>query len=338
MRVVMAVATLFFAPAMGFAQFQNQGNATGTSVTVGTLSTGTVLDVRASASADRRYVTANVHTTSASLDGLDTVTIPNGPNAGLVQAVGGRRIPFRQAVVDNVTFVDTDKKLLAAVVGDADMKAISTQAAIRKIADLAKENIVLGIRGLEEANIEVREKHDFAIKRGTVKDALLEIVHTAMPDTPLVVTAEDNVIEIATQAQADQQMVTKIYYLDDLLANIPRFMPADTNLNDIGARPDLPPLTVRSDQPLSIASNYTASGEPIKKPPPKPVRRPSTNLAELISETVRPEIWRNHGGKGEISIVNDRVHVTAPKSVHALLEGPSHVNPNQGPLYLMYSR
>ena len=56
----------------------------------------------------------------------------------------------------------------------------------------------------------------------------------------------------------------------------------------------------------------------------------STSIIEIITSAVRPEIWKVNGGKiGEISqAVNDRVTITAPASVHAILDGPKHYNPN----------
>jgi type II secretory pathway component GspD/PulD (secretin) len=56
----------------------NGGGATGTNLNIQTLSTGVVLDVTATVSADRRYVVMTIHPTLATLDGIDTFTQSNG--------------------------------------------------------------------------------------------------------------------------------------------------------------------------------------------------------------------------------------------------------------------
>ena len=72
---------------------------------------------------------------------------------------------------------------------------------------------------------------------------------------------------------------------------------------------------------------------------PKPAPRPgSTNILELITDTVRPEIWVNHGGKSEVYAVGNQVTIKAPASVHALLDGPKVYNPNKVNSYVQYGQ
>jgi hypothetical protein len=58
---------------------------------------------------------------------------------------------------------------------------------------------------------------------------------------------------------------------------------------------------------------------------------------ELIVRSVRPEIWKVNGGKiCEIFQLDNRITIKAPESVHAILSGPKHYNPNQVPKYIIY--
>jgi len=226
--------------------FGTGGGVTGTSLNVQTLSTGTVLDVTAAASADRRYVGMTLNPQFSALDGVDTFVLsnPSSPagaggvagNGGL-QAVAIRRVPFRSAVVGKVTIVDNDKPLLAASVKAVEWKGVSLKDAVRKLADVTKENMVLGLRGLEQAHVDVSATRDYKIPAGTVKDALLALMQAGVPETDMVISSEDKVIQISTQAQADQALVTKTYYLEDLLARVPRFVAGGTDLNQLGAAP-----------------------------------------------------------------------------------------------------
>jgi hypothetical protein len=334
------------------------GAATATSVQVSTLTTGVTLQVSGAVSADGRYVTMNVNPQSSALQGLDTISIPNPNGPGtILQAIGNRRVPFRPAQVGKVTFVEKDKPLLAASTPALSLQNTTLKAAVRQLAEATKSNIVLGIRGLEQEGINPNAPLNITLPAATTKESLVALLQAAAPNRNLVITAEDKVISIATQAQADNTVVTKSYYLEDLMANIPRFVSPETNLNEIGGQPadasldfstpvspvSAPPASGSrmSFRPASPGSSPAAGSKATAKTPPKasPARSTSTSITELITSTVRPDIWKVNGGKvGEIAVVGNRVTIRAPQSVHALLEGPSHYNPNKVPMYVGYGQ
>jgi hypothetical protein len=379
MRMVLGLLAILMTapPALAQVVAGNGGVAVTTNQTVSTLTTGTVLGATAAVSADGRYVTIGMHPSFSSLEGIQTFDFGGnsvaGGNPGLSRFLA--KVPFRPAVVGNVTFVETDKKLLAVEVPAMTLKEASLKEASQKLADVSKGNIVLGIRGLEQAGIDVSAKKTYVIEKGTLKDALLAALKTAAPQTDMVISAEDNVVEVATQAQADHDVVTKTYYLDDLLANLPRIISKDTDLNTLtkdskdskdrksdaaaggkvlaeaeippGPRGVLPPAgagtppVAAPEKPVAAAGTsntaFVVQAEQSAKPAPKPAASYSTSITELITSTVRPEIWKVNGGTiGEIAVVGDRVTVKAPASVQAILEGPSHHNPDAAPIYVGY--
>ncbi len=371
MRTLAALLVLAVGGATIQAQILPPGQgAVGTTLNVATLNTGNVLHVSGTVSPDGRYVTTAVNPQFSALDGIDTFVVPNLQNGGGVGGgvggggVGGiglggggrvganglglatevRRIAFRPAVVGRVIFVDNDKPLLAKAIAGGEWKGISFKDAAKKLADASKGNVVLGIRGFEQAGVDVNKQHNFKFETGTVKGAVLALIQTAAPETDIVVTAEDKVIQIATQAQADNVMVTKTYYLEDLLANIPRFVQGGTDLSKIGPGGKADPkvqenVEYLSSEPMDFSKAPTYAYKPAPKPEPKKVApKPSgsTNILEVITSTVRPEIWQNNGGKAEMALVGNRVTIRAPQSVHAILEGPSHYNPNKVDSYINY--
>lgn len=348
-RILISATLLALLPTIAPAQLVTGPGGSATSINVQTLSTGTVLNVNPAVSADRRYVGMAIDTQFSTLEGVDTFVLsnPTSPAAaggiasnGAPQAVAIRRVPFRPAQVGKVVFVDNDKTLLAAPVKAAQWKDVSFKDAVKKIADVSKENMVLGIRGLQQINVDVNEKGDYAIPAGTVKDALLAILQTAVPQTDMVIDASDKVVSISTQAQADQVLITKTYYLADLLARVPRFVAAGTDLGQLGAPPPQSGLDAAiSDTRHSVDLSKPPSQPAAAAPKSRPVAHSdSTNILELLTNTVRPEIWVNHGGKAEAALVGDRVTIKAPASVHALLDGPSTYNPNKIPAYIEYGQ
>jgi len=335
------------------------GTITGTNLTVSTLTTGVVLDASVSVSADRRYVTMGIKNSYSSLEGFQTFNFGNP--AGVPSAVGVAPIPFRPAVVGRVTFVENDKKLLATPVPALALKDVSLKEGVAKIADTTKANVVLGFRGLEQAGVDLKKTHSFTTAAGTMKDALLSMIKTAAPEVDLVVTADEGVVQIVSQAQGDTNVISRTYYLQDLLSNLPRIVGNQTDLGTLKDKTDaapqkpaaipegpagvLPPAVAgpgrKDNAPLAAASVAPAAANAPQKLSPSDKsggkNSYSTNITELITSAVRPEIWKVNGGKiGEIAVVGERVTITAPASVHAILDGPRHYNPNAVPMYVGY--
>jgi hypothetical protein len=284
-----------------------------------------------------------IHPQYSTLNGVDTFVLNDGSTgtgrAG--QAVAVRTVPFRPAVVGRATFVDNDRPLLAAEIKPLTLKNVSTREAARKLAEVTRKNLVLGIRGFEQSGVDLNAPHDFAFERPagdkkpmTMKDALLVLVETAMPDADVVITSEDKVITLVSQAEADQRLVTKSYYLEDLLAAMPRFVAGGTDLNDFST----PAASNASTASTATSTGGAARPASAQKPQPKPRPAASSHVLEVITATVRPEIWKHRGGKSEIYMVNNMVTIKAPASVHVLLEGPKAHNPNKVNSYVTSGR
>jgi len=246
------------------------------------------------------------------------------------------------------------------------------KAAVRALAEKTNTNIVLGLRGIEDSGVNPVSPNDFKFPAGTLKEALLEALKVAVPDTEMVITAEDKVISVTTQSQADNNVVTKTYFLEDLLTNVPRWVPGNINLNDIGASTDAANPTTYEHLSMFAPIDLTAAPESGLTPAPatrpastngpkqkpqytalakinqynpsnpfdeRPKQDPSLNIVTLITSTVRPDIWKINGGKvGEIGVFGNHVTIRAPQSVHAILEGPAKYDPNKVSMYVGYGQ
>jgi hypothetical protein len=325
-----------------------------TNPTISTLTTGTVLDVTPSVSPDGRYVTLKTRPQFSTLDGFDTFT-SGGSGNPTKTAVAVAMIPYRPMQVGKITFVDNDKKLLAQEIAPVTFSNISLKDATRKLAAQTKTNLVLGIRGLENAAVDLVAPHTFTLEKSTLKDALVTMIKTAAPEVDIVITSDDGVVEIMSQAQADHQVITRTYFVQDLLQNLPRFVSNETDLATLNKLKDsqpeekpapknipatgagvLPPAVARTANAPKKTDNNTLYQAVPNNPEPAP-QKSSTTIQEIITSAIRPEIWKSNGGKtGEIAVVGDRVTITAPTSVHALLDGPKTHNPNAVPMYVNY--
>jgi hypothetical protein len=230
--------------------------------------------------------------------------------------------------------VETDKQVLAREVPAMTLKNKSMKDAAKAIADATKSNVVLGIRGLEQAGVDINAPHDFDIPRGTIRDAVEGIVKTAAAKADVVIIADEGVVQVMSQSQADNVVVTRTYYVEDLIAHLPKILAKQADLGTLGAKEKKTPEGVAN---YDEVIGYRAPGRPAALIAANEQPRASTNIVEMITSAVRPEIWKINGGKiGEIAVVGNQATVKAPIAVQSVLDGPKVYNPNARPLYVGY--
>ena len=227
--------------------------------------------------------------------------------------------PFRPAQVGQVVFVLDEPVLLRHELPNLNLQHSTLNRALDEVAKRTHTNLVASWNALVKDGLSMKAHQSVILPANSYKKDLVLLMKYYMPHRHLVITAQSNVIFITTRAQDDLRLVVRYYWLPDLLHNLPRIIHPGTNLETF--------------QPT------TAAKPPTTAPATQPRKRPPlrTNIIDLITSTVRPEIWLNHGGKGTISIVGERVIISAPANVQAILNGPSHYNPNAAPLYLTVS-
>ncbi|NNM85407.1 MAG: hypothetical protein HKL96_06610 [Phycisphaerales bacterium] len=250
-------------------------------------------------------------------------TGPSAPGKWLgptTRPVAGKAaFPFRPAQIGQVVFVLDEPELLRHELPKMVLRHSTLNHALDELARSTHTNLVASWNAMVKDGLSMTARQSLTLPANSYKRDMVLLMKHFMPHRHLVITAQSNVIFITTQAQDDLRLVVRYYWLPDLLQNLPRIIHPGTNLETY--KPT-----------ASAKAPTTAPATQPKKSPPI-----STNIIDLITSTVRPKIWLNHGGKGTISIVGERVIVSAPANVQAMLNGPSHYNPNAAPLYLTVS-
>ncbi len=379
-----------FLPAVGV-MGQHFGSTTGTNLSVSSLTTGTVLDVGPSVSADGRYVTMGIRTSFSQLEGIDTFgtgTMGNGNGGSGGNGGGGNSMGmrYRPAVEGKVTFVEEDRDLLGSRVPEMVLKDVTLKGALGRIAAGSGRNIVYGNRafeeGFKELGVDGGKTFTVNVEEGTVRQALLKVLEAGAGDVEVVVTAEENVVEVTTQAGADNAVVTRFYTVEELVRRLPMIVSAKTDLGGVGVRKlareregvkltglalssvaftatarsavTVEKVEAKKVVPAKAGEMQSEAGKALmgqgekkegvaKLPAVKAGVKESagareragqqgmerrvgqgyaTDIVEMITATVRPEIWKRNGGKvGEIAVIRNRVRVKAPQSVQVILAG-----------------
>lgn len=232
--------------------------------------------------------------------------------------------PFRPAQIGYVIFVENEPKLLTQKLPPIVLHQLTLNQAINRLAQITGENFAAGWPALKRAGISSKKLHDVTLPAGSCRRDLAGLFRVFARHKRLVISADENVVFITTEAQDDQRLILRTYWLPDLLQNLPRIIPPAAILQRM-RHPGKKPHHKTAWPP-----GYTPGQS--KKKRRQPV---STDLISLITNSVRPKIWANHGGNATMTEVGDKVIVDAPASVQALLAGPSHYHPNAVPRFFM---
>lgn len=215
---------------------------------------------------------------------------------------------FRPAQIGRVIFVLNDPKLVEVNIPKLTIKHLTIEQVFREFRKLSGQNLVNNWAAVKGCGTNLKKKLSFTLAAQSLRLDMAVALKRFAHSHRFVVTADQNVIFLTTQKQDDQHLIFRSYYLPNLVANLPRIIRGGRNLQHL-------------------------TGDP-KNPKKVPL---ATNIVQLISSTVMPHVWLNHGGKATITEVNNQVIVIAPPCVQAILKGPRHFNPNAAPRYLLYS-
>ncbi len=232
---------------------------------------------------------------------------------------------FRPAEIGGVIFVLNDPSLLSHVLPPIAFHHKTLSDVLTTFSTLTNTNVAAGWSAMAHAGIKPNRRVSFHLPKQGYKLDMVAALKTFAPDVRMVISADQNVIFVNTQAADNQHLIMRTYWLDDLIANIPRYINPysfERRKSPVGAG-GKPSRREHSADKASAGQNKQS--------------RTQTNILQLITDHVEPKIWLDHGGKATISQVGNKVIVIAPASVQALLQGPSHHNPNAAPLFMTVS-
>jgi len=184
--------------------------------------------------------------------------------------------------------------------------------------DVSDANIHVNWRALESIGIGRDMPVTLDLRSVSLRTALRLTLSQTDPANMTAVYIDEGVIEITTRDIADAQLITRTYFVDDLLMVIPDFYGPDLNLESsqsTGSRSSGGGGGGSSNSSI-LQSNDREEEEITTKAERADV------LISLIQEIVQPNIWRDNGGVATIRYFNGNLIVTAPRSVHEAIGGP----------------
>ncbi len=233
------------------------------------------------------------------------------------------------------------RRALSTIIPEVKLQGATLVDAFEFLRDISSVNLHVNWRALEAAGIGKDTVLNIRLRDVQLQKVLRVLLTEASPSVPLTYYAEEGVIEVTTAEIADQQMITRVYPVDDLLMEIPDFDQApDFSLNSNsssggggggGSRGSGGGGSGRGGGGGSgggggglFGGGGGGGGGGSAKGSAKTTTKAerADALLAMIRETIRPEIWRENGGMASIRYYNGNLVVTAPRTVHEALGGP----------------
>jgi hypothetical protein len=206
------------------------------------------------------------------------------------------------------------RNALNRVMPDVKFDGVALRDCFDFIQDITGANVHVNWRALEEAGITKDTPVTVRLRSVSLRKVIGLLVSEA-GNQQLAFYVDQGVIEITTKQIADRQMIIKVYNVQDLIMDIPDAVPnVDFSLEGNGGE--------RSDNSIGgTAQRPSAIGTGGSEQPKSKAERGQA-LAQLIMETIQPEVWKQNGGTASIRFFNGNLIVAAPRSVHEAIGGP----------------
>lgn len=182
------------------------------------------------------------------------------------------------------------------------------------LRDVGGVNIIVDWKSLEAINITKDTQINLNLHDVSAAKVLSLILSEAGPGDLLTYYISDNVVQVTTRQLADQQLVTVVYYVLDLLQPNDSFDYKIQNFGSGGAQ--ITGSGGGGGGSSSFGNNMQQTNNA------NTIQTKADGLIKLIETVIRPEVWRDNGGPASMAYWNGNLIVTAPRSVQEAIGGP----------------
>ena len=223
---------------------------------------------------------------------------------------------------DSASGANPTRTSLARRLPEMKFTGVALGDAIDFIRDVSGQNINVNWKALAEASVTPDTQINVRLRDVSLRKVLSTILTEAGGGDALTFYVEDNVIEITTRQLADAKIYVKVYPIDDLLVDVPDFTDAPNfnlqqNTSQGGGGSGGGGGGGGGQQGLFGGNGQQRERE--EKVKSKDER--AQEIVTLITETSKPDVWRDTGGTASIKYYNGNLIVSAPLSVHEMLGG-----------------
>ena len=200
---------------------------------------------------------------------------------------------------------------LGRTVPDLNFTGVTLADAIEFLRDVSGANIHVNWAALEAAGVGKDTQVNLHLRNIPLRKVLHLVLREAGSGDLLTFYIDDGIIEVTTKELADEDMITKIYPVDDLIMEVPDF----DNAPDF----QLQGSTTGGGSGGGNLFGGTGQDESARG---KTRNERAQELIDMIQAIIQPDVWDVNGGRAAIRFLNGSLIVTAPRSVHEALGRP----------------
>ncbi|MBI1375284.1 MAG: hypothetical protein GC159_21405 [Phycisphaera sp.] len=202
---------------------------------------------------------------------------------------------------------------LAVALPTAQLEDITAKEAFEWLQVAGQVPIVVNWNSLAALGIDEHSRVRLITQGLTVGRALQVLTQQLSVDGELIIEPTPWYVEVMTKEQANRRPVTLVYPIGDMLHEIPRF--------DDAPEFDLAAISSGGGSGGGGQSPFSESSSEDKG---KSKAEHAQEIANLIRDTIEPDIWRQNGGlAGSIAVYRESLVIRAPAYVHRQIGGYS---------------
>lgn len=228
-----------------------------------------------------------------------------------------QRMQAQQSAMERVNI----QARLRDLVDPVDIQDAPVRTALQWYSATTGIPVVVDWRSLENEGIDPERRISLQMRHIPAGQLLALIMRMASPDefaATLMYETTPWYVQVMTKRQADRMLITRVYEVGDLLVDIPNFTNApEFDLNSALSNTNSGGSTGRSGSGSSLLRDET-------RDPEQDLTRQERmqQLADLIRDTIEPDVWVENGGSATIRFMGTRLVVSAPRYVHAKIGVP----------------
>jgi hypothetical protein len=201
---------------------------------------------------------------------------------------------------------------MGRTVPDLNFTGVTLADAIEFLRDVSGANIHVNWQAIEAVGVGKDTQINLHLRNIPLRKVLQLILREAGSGDLLTFYIDDGIIEVTTKELADQDMITKIYPVDDLIMEVPDF----DNAPDF----QLQGSTTGGGSSGGNLFGGNIGGDDNNQGKTRAER--AQELIDIIQAVIQPDVWDINGGRAAIRFLNGSLIVTAPRSVHEALGRP----------------
>lgn len=177
--------------------------------------------------------------------------------------------------------------------------------------------LVVNWNGLQEQGIDAEAPISLDLRNVPSGQVLGLLMTQTSSDHPLIFESSSSYIEIMTRDDANKRLVLRSYDIKDLLHAPGEISVPSFNISEAFESGSSRDRSGESDHDRNLFDDDSGTSSSAQRVMDKSPEQRGDEIAQIIRDTVEPDVWRDNGGSASIRYFQGKLLVNAPLYVHS---------------------